>query len=199
MENNALIFFTMTLTALAMENALFFRVLGLNRYVLFLNSPKMGMLYGGVFTGVLMLSSLLVSAVNYFVRDNPFLTMYVRVPAYFLCVVAVYIAVYMLTRRFLPKLFGMIRDILPLSTFNTALFGVFYTSAMNGFVITQTMGYALGAGAGYTLAVMILYFARKRLAMSPVPRSFRGLPLLLVYIGILALALYGLVGYGLPT
>jgi electron transport complex protein RnfA len=199
MENNALIFFTMTLTALAMENALFFRVLGLNKYVLFLNSPKMGMLYGGVFTGVLMLSSLLVSAVNSLVRDNPFLTTYVRVPAYFFCVVAVYIAVYMLTRRFLPKLFERIRDILPLSTFNTALFGVFYTSAMNGFVITQTMGYALGAGAGYTLAVMILYFARKRLAMSPVPRSFRGLPLLLVYIGLLALALYGLIGHGLPT
>jgi electron transport complex protein RnfA len=157
------------------------------------------MLYGGVFTGVLMLSSLLVSAVNALGRYNPFLTTYVRVPAYFLCVVAVYIAVYMLTRQFLPQLFGMIRDILPLSTFNTALFGVFYTSAMNGFVLTQTMGYALGAGAGYTLAVMILYFARKRLAMSPVPRSFRGLPLLLVYIGLLALALYGLIGHGLPT
>lgn len=199
MENNFVLFFTMAATALAMENALFFRVLGLNKYVLFLNSPKMGILYGGVFTVVLMLSSLLVSGVNAVVRDNPVAVAYLRAPAYFICVVAVYIAVYLLTRKFLPAVFEKIKDILPLSTFNTALFGVFYTSAYSSFNIVQTTGYALGAGVGYTLAVLLLYHARKRLAMSPVPRSFRGLPVLLVYIGLLSLALYGLIGHGLPT
>jgi len=199
MENGVVAFFAMALTALAMENALFFRVLGLNKYVLFLNSPKMGILYGGVFTFILMLSALLVSAVNFLIRDNVFLVTYFRAPAYFVCVAVVYIAVYLLTRSQLPWLFERIRHILPLSTFNTAVFGVFYVSAQNDFRIEQTMGYALGAGAGYTLAVLVLYFARKRLAISPIPRSFRGLPVQLVYIGLLSLALYGLIGQGLPT
>jgi len=199
MENGVLTFFIMALTALAMENALFFRVLGLNKYVLFLNSPKVGILYGGVFTVVLMLTSLLISLVNYFFRDDSFLITYVRAPAYFVCVAFVYIAVYVLTRSQLPSVFERIRRILPLSTFNTAMFGVFYVSAYNDFRIQQTTGYALGAGVGYTLAVLVLYFARKRLAISPVPRSFRGLPVQLVYIGLLSLALYGLIGQGLPT
>ena len=33
--------------------------------------------------------------------------------------------------------------------------------------------------------------------MSKVPRAFRGLPILLIYIGILSLALYGLLGHPL--
>jgi len=197
--NGVAAFFIMALTALAMENALFFRVLGLNKYVLFLNCPKAGMLYGGVFTGILLLSSLLVSAVNFFFRDSAFLVTYMRAPAYFVCVAAVYAAVYLSSRSFFPAVFTRIRSILPLSTFNTAMFGVFYVSAQGDFRIGQTTGYALGAGAGYTAAVLILYFARKRLAISPVPRSFRGLPVQLVYIGLLSLALYGLIGQGLPT
>jgi electron transport complex protein RnfA len=199
MENGVLTFFLMAVTALAMENALFFRVLGLNKYVLFLNSPKMGILYSGVFTGILMVSALMVSAVNFFVRDNGILVTYVRAPAYFACVAAVYVALYLLTRAFFPRVFEMLEPILPLSTFNTAMFGVFFVSALSDFRINQTMGYALGAGLGYMAAVMILYFARKRLAISPVPRSFRGLPIQLVYIGMLSLALYGLIGQGLPT
>lgn len=188
----------MAATALAVENALFFRVLGLNKYVLFLKSPKTGILYGGVFTSVLTISSLLVSLVNYLLQGSA-RTGFLRAPAYFLSTALVYIAAYMLTKRFSPQIFAAIKDILPLSTFNTALFGVFYVSAMNAFNIFQTTGYALGAGAGYTAAILILYYARKRLAMSQVPRSFRGLPILLVYIGLLSLALCGMIGYGLPT
>lgn len=198
MENSLVIFFTAAVTALAVENALFFRVLGMNKYVLFLKSPRMGILYGGVFTTVLMLSSLLVSGVNALLRDSSWISI-VRAPLYFLCAGLVYVAVHMITQKYLPELFEAIKDILPLSTFNTALFGVFYVSAMNSFHIVQTMGYALGAGAGYTGAILVLYYARKRLAMSPVPRSFRGLPVLLVYIGLLSLALYGIIGQGLPT
>jgi electron transport complex protein RnfA len=198
MESGFSSFFLMALTALAVENVIFFRVLGLNRQVLFLKSPKMGILYGGMFTLVALLSSLLVSLVNHLLRDSIY-TSYLRAPAYFICVAIVYVAIYLGTRAFLPAVFEHIRDILPVSVFNTALFGAFYVTAINGFNIFQTTGYAFGAGVGYTLAVLVVYFARKRLAISPVPRSFRGLPVLLIYIGMLSLALYGLIGHGLPT
>jgi len=79
------------------------------------------------------------------------------------------------------------------------LFAVFFLSASQNFVLTQTLGYAVGSALGYTVAIFVIYYARKRLAISAVPRSFRGLPILLIYLGLLSLALYGLIGHNLPT
>lgn len=197
MENWFVSFLLTAVTAMAVENAVFFRVLGLNRYTLSLKSPKAGIIYGGVFTSVAFASSLLVSLVNYLIRDSGYITL-IRAPLYFVCATLVYIASYMGTRSFAPRLFEAIKDILPGVSFNTALFGVFFISAMNGYDIFRTIGYALGSGVGYTIAILVVGYARGRIALCPAPRSFRGLPVALVYIGIVSLALYGLIGNGLP-
>ena len=63
----------------------------------------------------------------------------------------------------------------------------------------KTCGFAFGSGAGYTLALLLISEGRKRIALSDVPRAFRGLPVALIYIGILSLAIYGLIGHQLPT
>lgn len=191
------IFFISALTALAVENAVFARALGVNKTLLFLKSPRMGILHGGVLTWILALSSMLVAGVNVLLRGNPHIP-FLRAPAYFICVALVYILTYWSTRRYLPGLYAKIRVALPVSTFNSALFGALYISANRDFTFAQTTGYALGTGVGYTLALLIIYYARKRLAISPVPRAFRGLPILLLYIGLLSLAIYGLIGHGLP-
>lgn len=192
------LFWASALTALAVENAVFARALGLNKNGLFLKSPQMGILYGGLLTFVACISSVFVAGVIAVLADHPY-TRYVRAPLFLLCIGAVYMATHWASGRYLPRHSEAIRAALPISTFNTALFGAMYVSAAQGFGLVQTMGYALGSGLGYTLALLIIYYARKRLSISPVPRSFRGLPILLLYIGLLSLAIYGLIGHGLPT
>lgn len=199
MDNSSLLLFlTTALTALAMENTIFARALGLSKASLFLKSSKVGILYGGVLTWIVTLTSILVSGVNELLVDNPYVR-YIRAPMYLCCVCIIYVLTHLLTQKYAPRLFAVIAPALPISTFNSALFGVFYLSSSNTFNFFQTTGYALGSGVGYTLALLIIYYARKRLAISPVPRSFRGLPILLVYIGLLSLAIYGLIGHGLPV
>lgn len=197
MENFTL-FFVAALTALAVENAIFTRSLGLSKAVLFINSPTTGILYGALFTWNALLSSLLVSGLNLLLVGNPYVSA-LRFPGYLVCVSLVYICTYLYTKYRMDPLFQIIHRALPISTFNSALFGAFYVSATQSHDIFQTVGYALGTGVGYTIAILVIYYARKRLAISPIPRSFRGLPVLLVYIGLLSLALYGLIGHGLPT
>ncbi len=84
------------------------------------------------------------------------------------------------------------KGLLPAATLNTALFAALLHTAGQDFSFGQAVGYALGTGLGYTAALLIILYARKRLAISPIPRSFRGLPILLVYVGLISLALYGL-------
>lgn len=191
-------YMAMAVTAIAFENAAFARGLGLSKSTLLLNSRWEGVVYGAAMTWMLFWSSLPVSLVNYYLQDVTF-SRAIRAPLYLLCVLAVYISTYLLLKRFYPKVYHVAAAAMPVSTFNTALFGAFYISAMQSFTFFETTGYALGTGIGYTLALLIIHYARKRLAISPVPRAFKGLPILLVYIGLLSLAIYGLLGHGLPV
>ncbi len=191
-------FFGMALTAAAIENAVFARALGLNRFTLLLKSRKQGILYGATLTFMLFITSMPASAISYYLRDVENARAF-RTPLFLASVLLVYLGVYFATKRFTPKIFELILPALPISTFNTALFGVFFIAIIQNFDFFQTTGYALGTGVGYTVALLVVYYARKRLAISPVPRSFRGLPILLIYIGLLSLAIYGLIGHGLPV
>ena len=45
------------------------------------------------------------------------------------------------------------------------------------------------------LAVLLVTEARHRLRSKAIPEAFRGLPITLVYVGVLALAIYGFTGH----
>ena len=47
----------------------------------------------------------------------------------------------------------------------------------------------------FVLAVLLVTEARHRLRSKAIPKAFRGLPITLVYIGVLALAIYGFTGH----
>ena len=63
------------------------------------------------------------------------------------------------------------------------------------FTLEQSMGFGLGSGLGYLLAVMLVTEADHRLRSEAIPEAFRGLPITLVYVGVLALAIYGFTGH----
>lgn len=191
------LFLGAAITALSVENVIFARALGINRSLLFLKSPKMAILYGVALTWIATVSSLLVSLVNYLLPPGPHVQ-FVRAPLFFLCAAIAFTGTYWLIRKKAPKLHRTAAKILPISTFNSAMFGIFYVSVGMQFEFAQTVGYALGAGIGYTLGLLVIYYSRKRLAICPVPRTFRGLPILLVYIGLVSLAIFGLIGHILP-
>lgn len=192
-----LLFFTAAVTAFAVENPVFARGLGISRDTLFINRPSVGILYGVVLTWLVTLSSVFAALVNLLIPGAANSAW--GAPSYFAGVALVYVGTYVYASRRSAALFRQICRALPLSTFNSALFGAFYIASTRAYGVSQTIGAALGTGVGYTAALMIVYYARKRLAISPIPRSFRGLPALLIYIGFLSLAIYGLIGHGLPS
>ena len=50
----------------------------------------------------------------------------------------------------------------------------------------------LEAGAGFIIAALMLTAAYRKLNSSKVPASFRGFPAMLVYLGIISMAVYSL-------
>ncbi len=85
------------------------------------------------------------------------------------------------------------------AAFNGASFGAVLIAIVSRETLLQTIAYCLGCSAGLTIAMMLVHSGRERLELCKVPKSFGGLPITMLYIGILSLAIYGLIGHQLPT
>ena len=86
---------------------------------------------------------------------------------------------------------------LPPATFTTCVLGTLLICAVQSFNLSQYLGFALGSGVGYFVSVLLVMEGHRKIDRRSVPASFRGMPVMLIYIGILALAVYGFTGHGL--
>src|SRR5699024_734626 len=77
--------------------------------------------------------------------------------------------------------------ILPLACLNTCVLGTLLLGRTQSFSLLQSMGFGLGSGVGYLLAVLLVTEAQNRLRSQAIPAAFRGMPITLIYIGVLAL------------
>ena len=59
------------------------------------------------------------------------------------------------------------------------------------------MGFCLGSGIGFTVATLYVAEGQRKIRNRDVPGSFKGLPVTLLYIGILSLCIYSFTGYSL--
>ena len=89
----------------------------------------------------------------------------------------------------LPALAKVLPGWLPVNALRPLL-----VAASQNYNLLQSIGFGFGSGVGYLVAVLVVDEGRRRLRSKDIPHIFRGLPSVLIYIGILSLAIYGLVG-----
>ena len=94
--------------------------------------------------------------------------------------------------------FANIRKYIHLSAFNCAVIGTLFTmdqKAANDpalFTMKEYVRFGFEAGIGFITAALILTAAFRKLNSSKVPSSFRGGPAILIYLGIISMAVYSL-------
>jgi len=83
-----------------------------------------------------------------------------------------------------------------LVTTNSAVLGVALLALDAAPTLLETLLYAIGAAFGLALVTALIAEHAERLAAAPVPAPFRGAPIVLVTLGITALAFMGFTGVG---
>ncbi len=185
---------TASLVAIFMQNSILERALGIN--VLLYASRKREHLLGffAAITYTTTISSAIIWNFNRLFAENEYYSIFM--PILYVAVVSVlYILTLVLIWRFFPKLFRNIRKYVHLSVFNCSVIGALFLCSVQGADIFTYIGYGFGTGIGFLLAAYLLYIAADRLNSPLVPAAFRGFPVMLVYVGILSLALYAFTGY----
>ena len=92
-------------------------------------------------------------------------------------------------------LYAMLGVYLPLITTNCVIFGVTLINVKNDFTFPGAIVNSLGAGAGFTLAILLLAGIREKYDANPdVPELFNGFPLALFSAGLMSIAFMGFMG-----
>lgn len=99
-------------------------------------------------------------------------------------------------KKFSPALFRALGIFLPLITTNCAILGVALFQTSRQYNLWQSLAFALGAGAGFTLALLIMSGIRERLELADVSSVVKGAALTLMIAGVLSIAFMGFAGMG---
>ena len=121
---------------------------------------------------------------------------YLRIISYILVISSAVQLVEMLLRKLSPPTFRALGIFLPLITTNCAILGLALFQTNKGYGFTQAIVYALGAGAGFALALVLMAGVREKLDLADVPELFKGTAAALVVAGILSMGFMGFAGLG---
>ncbi len=121
---------------------------------------------------------------------------FLRLIAYITVIASVVQLVEMILKKFTPGLFRALGIFLPLITTNCAILGLALFQTFKHYNFTQSLVYAIGAGAGFTLAIMLMAGLRERLELAEVPDIAQGAALSLMLGGLLSLSFMGFAGLG---
>ncbi len=103
-----------------------------------------------------------------------------------------YIATVLVAVRWYPRWYRHVRRLLPLTAFNNIVVGAaLVTNHQLAVSFFPAIGIAVGAALGFMLISALSAEALERMDNPDIPAAFRGLPGMLVYLGLCALALMG--------
>ncbi len=191
-------FFIMMLTALFIENIIFTRALGTSWLLYLIKKPGELLRCTVLLTVITTLSGMIGYPLRGLVEESEH--SYILIPMiYILCIAVVYIGVYFFIKYVMPETYEKAEFNLGAAAFNCAVLGSLLVPSVGRMDFISTIGYGLGMSFGFALAVLIVGFGIERISLCRVPGAFKGLPITLIYLGLLSLAFYGLVGHQLPT
>jgi len=121
---------------------------------------------------------------------------FLRLIAYIAVIASAVQLVEMAVKRFSPALFRVLGIFLPLITTNCAILGLALFQTNREYSFTQSLAFSLGAGAGFTLALVLMAGLREKLELANVPNAAMGAALSFTLGGLLSLAFMGFAGLG---
>lgn len=100
----------------------------------------------------------------------------------------------MFIKKTSPVLYRSLGIFLPLITTNCAILGLALFAVLRDYGFIQTIVFGVGAGVGFTLAIVIMAGIREELEMADVPPALQGAGITLIVAGFLALTFMGFAG-----
>lgn len=136
---------------------------------------------------VLALSSLFTYLCDYYLLI-PYKLEFLRTLVYILVIAGLVQLIEMVIQKVSPELYQALGIYLPLITTNCAVLGTALLNITAKYNLLESVVNGIGAGTGFTLALVIMSGIRERLDTARIPEGFKGAPIAFLTAGVLSLA-----------
>ena len=119
---------------------------------------------------------------------------YLRLICFIVVIASTVQLIEMIIKKLFPPLFRALGIFLPLITTNCAILGLAIFATNREYNFLEGFVFALGAGAGFTLALVLMAGLREETELSDVPAMIQGTAMNLIIAGILSMAFMGFAG-----
>ncbi len=182
----------LALTALLAENLVLVYCMGIGTGQSAFLDPVEGRRVGVALTLVMVVSGVLSRGVDTFLIN--FHLSYLALLAFALLVPTVSAVLGWLMKFFIPELSQRLAEPVRTAFGNAAVLGAVLIASQRGYTIQQTFIFTFFGGVGLTLCLISFAGLREEISLESCPKCFRGLPILLITGGLMALAMVGYYG-----
>ena len=195
-------YFAIIISAIFVNNILLAQFLGICPFLGVSNKISTATGMSGAVCFVITLATLVTWLINRYLLV-PFGLEFLQTIAFILVIASLVQVVEIVLKKISPSLYQALGIFLPLITTNCAVLGVAITVVTKEFTfggtshmlgLGQAMVYALATAIGYGIAMILFAGLREHLAGNEVPKPFRGLPIALITVAIMAMAFLGFSG-----
>ena len=194
--------FIIIISVIFVNNILLSQFLGICPFLGVSNKLSTAMGMSGAVCFVITLSTVVTYLINQYLL-LPFGLGFLQTIAFILVIAALVRVVEIVLKKVSPSLYQALGIFLPLITTNCAVLGVAITVVTKQFAfggeahllnLGEATVYAFATSLGYGLAMILFAGLREQLAQSDVPEAFKGLPIALITVSIMAMAFLGFSG-----
>ena len=142
---------------------------------------------------VITLSSFVASLIYKFILVPADVT-YLQTIVFILVIAALVQFVEMFLKKAMPPLYNALGVYLPLITTNCAVLGIALTNVQKNYGIGFSIASGLFTAVGFLIAIVVLAGIREKMEYNDIPESFKGMPIVLITAGLMAIAFCGFSG-----
>ena len=148
---------------------------------------------GGAVIFVITLASAVAGLIYQFILVPLDIT-YLQTIVFILVIAALVQFVEMFLKKAMPALYEALGVYLPLITTNCAVLGVALSNVQKEYSVLTGIVNGFATAVGFTIAIVILAGIREKMEYNDVPDSFKGMPIVLLTAGLMAIAFCGFQG-----
>ena len=100
----------------------------------------------------------------------------------------------MFLKKYMQGLYQALGVYLPLITTNCAVLGVAITNVQKQYGILTSIVNGFATAVGFTISIVILASLREKMEYNDITESFKGMPIVLITAGLMAIAFCGFSG-----
>ena len=181
------------LAAALVNNVVLSQFLGLCPFLGVSKKTNTALGMGLALTFVITLSSAVCGLIYKFILI-PLDMGYLQTIVFILIIAMLVQFVEMVLKKYMVSLYKALGVYLPLITTNCAVLGVALLNVQSDYNIVQGVVNGFATAIGFTIAIVIMAGIREKMYYNDVPESFKGMPIVLITAGLMAIAFTGFSG-----